>query len=70
VAVGAGTVVAEPGEVVVTAAVVGGCTAGSAFSPHPVAATAAAAAVPSTSGRSRLPAKPWKFTAGTVTKRA
>jgi hypothetical protein len=42
---------------VVVAAVVGGWTAGSDFSPHPAAATAASAAVESTSGSSRrLPA--------------
>jgi hypothetical protein len=69
-------VVVGPGAGVVglglgAAAVVGGWTAGSDFSPQPAAARAAIAAVASTSDRSRrLPAEPWNLTAGTVTKPA
>src|SRR5512133_2380092 len=44
---------------------------GSGFSPQPAAASAARAAVPSTSGRSRrLPASASELTAGTVTNQA
>jgi hypothetical protein len=58
VGVCSGFVVVGPGAVVVgavvgAATVVGGCTAGSDFSPQPAAARAATAAIPSTSGRSR-----------------
>jgi hypothetical protein len=60
VGVGVGLVVAAPAaSVVVVGAtvVVGACTSGSDFSPHPAAARTAIAAVPSASSRSRRPAE-------------
>jgi hypothetical protein len=52
------------GAVVAVAAVVGGWTAGSDFSPHPAAAIAASAAVASTTGSARrLPASGTDLTA-------
>jgi hypothetical protein len=52
VAVGAGAVVVAGGGVVV-AAVVGGWTEGSDFSPHPVTASAATTTAPTRAGRRR-----------------
>jgi len=63
-------VVVGAGAVVVVGAVVGAWTAGSDFSPHPVAATAATTAVPANAARSRsLPAICIEITPGTVTNR-
>jgi len=63
-------VVVGAGAVVVVGAVVGACTAGSDFSPHPVAATAATTTVPANAARSRsLPAIRTEITPGTVTNR-
>jgi hypothetical protein len=50
------------------AAVVGGWTAGSDFSPQPASAAAPSVPATSTSGKSRLPASDSVITAGTVTK--
>ena len=71
---GVGTVrvvVGVVGTLVAVPVAVGGCTAGSDFSPQPDAARAANAAAPTTSGfNRRLPAEPTEVTAGTVTKGA
>lgn len=70
VCVRAGAVVV--GATVVVGAVVGGWTAGSGFSPHPVVASAAAAAATRASGRQRRDPGAIRFqliTPGTVTNR-